>query len=1001
MRVNKKILSLIIAVIAIFTCLGISMVAYSAESNPIVIDCSAITTEPVGCVFELKNENGDSLGEFTADENGYVDLGNIPAGKYTLTSLSAQSGYSLNGESAYEFEVEATVESIVVPNISHKILNNGQKVDTKVVASGETYTYELTTQLPDTSKCLNYNDKDWYEFFIEDIITSNIRPDVSSFEVKIGDDVLVPNRDYTIGFIALPGASDDDLMIAGDFMLYNELVEANTSDLFVLGWINFNDYCKGINFCDLAKNYEVGTPITVTYNATLTDNAVSALGNSNYAAVEYTDIYSDTCRSLTPVDEVTTYTTGVEITAYGTDEQSISGSKFSFEAADTNNEIKNVKISGDATAVYNTTNNKWMITFGDSGILSIKGLNQGTYYLTEISAPNGYQTANSVILITISAMTPSEVVYNNEVSAAFQNSVYSDGAFIVNVQGVHDAILKFDCVMDYASNENTVSDVSVLRSATIANEDITIDDTETTDVEVHKEIEQKLVDGNNKTVFVKYANDEKFYDANDNVINGWKNVTSVTNYYHSGSNYSGSCYAGKYYFKNGIMQFGWQTIDDSKYYFNSDGVAVTDYKNINGKYYYFEPDGKFYTGWQKLNNKWYYFESNGNKVTGFKVINNKKYYFNNDGSMVTGSKVIGGDYYYFDSNGAMKTGWVKFDDTGKWKYYEGKNDNYDITSPWYGIAVKDTYHFINNTKYFFDKYANMRTGWIKDEYGSTKGWYYFNSDGTQKKGWNYIDGYWYYFRNTGKNYMASSGFQSVDGKRYYFNSNAQMQTGWIKLGGEWYYAATSGEFLSGWQKINNKWYYFYPTTEQMTTGFMITGSKNEKLYYFGTDGAMRENEWVWFNTGWIYFGSDGNQCTSGWKKLDSKWYYFKAGQFHYAAANEFIYDNGKEYYLKSDCSMATGTFKVNGLYCVANSDGSLTYNGWKKISGNWYYFKNGRSITGWISENGKKYYCRNSDGMMYANTTIYINGKACVFNASGEFTGYGSNGGGTSTATTK
>lgn len=91
--------------------------------------------------------------------------------------------------------------------------------------------------------------------------------------------------------------------------------------------------------------------------------------------------------------------------------------------------------------------------------------------------------------------------------------------------------------------------------------------------------------------------------------------------------------------------------------------------------------------------------------------------------------------------------------------------------------------------------VSLQVGWVKDE--NTGKWKYLNQNGEAEKGWKKVDGKWYYFDGSG--YM-STGWRSVDGKIYYFHSSGDMlASGWVqdKNSGKMYWADTEGV-------INNK-----------------------------------------------------------------------------------------------------------------------------------------------------------------------------------------------------
>ena len=75
-----------------------------------------------------------------------------------------------------------------------------------------------------------------------------------------------------------------------------------------------------------------------------------------------------------------------------------------------------------------------------------------------------------------------------------------------------------------------------------------------------------------------------------------------------------------------------------------------------------------------------------------------------------------------------------------------------------------------------------------------------------KSTWQYIDGNWYYFGNTG--IMESNGSATIENKRYYFYSDGIMAAnGWV-YSGIWHYAYASGELATGDVQINGTLYHF-------------------------------------------------------------------------------------------------------------------------------------------------------------------------------------------------
>ena len=166
---------------------------------------------------------------------------------------------------------------------------------------------------------------------------------------------------------------------------------------------------------------------------------------------------------------------------------------------------------------------------------------------------------------------------------------------------------------------------------------------------------------------------------------------------------------------------------------------------------------------------------------------------------------------------------------------------------WYslnnGSYYKNTGANIDGKSYKFDDRGYMITGWQYNVYngGDYSGWYYYDPvTGEEKRGWQLIDGKWYYLTPFG----ARSGHENINGKLYYFDPvNCDMKTGWISnpgySGTEWnYYDPVSGEKATGWRNIDGKWYYFIFGA--------LKGSQNldGEKYYFDPVNYDMQTGWV-------------------------------------------------------------------------------------------------------------------------------------------------------------
>ncbi|MBQ6539227.1 MAG: C39 family peptidase [Bacilli bacterium] len=127
---------------------------------------------------------------------------------------------------------------------------------------------------------------------------------------------------------------------------------------------------------------------------------------------------------------------------------------------------------------------------------------------------------------------------------------------------------------------------------------------------------------------------------------------------------------------NGVVQTGWQTINGKKYYFDDKfpHKAYSGYHEIDGVLYYFyggtkalrtgfhktranlyysNKDGVVQTGWQTIGERKYYFNENYpyQAARGYTIMDEKTLFFDPNGRLVTGKQVINGNEYFCTSEG--------------------------------------------------------------------------------------------------------------------------------------------------------------------------------------------------------------------------------------------------------------------------------------------------------------------------------------------------------------
>ena len=196
--------------------------------------------------------------------------------------------------------------------------------------------------------------------------------------------------------------------------------------------------------------------------------------------------------------------------------------------------------------------------------------------------------------------------------------------------------------------------------------------------------------------------------------------------------------------------------------------------------------------------------------------------------------------------------------------------------------------------------------------------------------------------------------QDADGTWYYFtNPNAKPATGWVKSGG--------------------KWYWMQPEKNgAMTTSTWITDQG--KRYYVNASGVMVKG---WFKIGsdWYYANKSGAQQMNGWVKSGSKWYWLQGDEQGLMAANQWITDQGKQYYLTGSGAMATKWVKNGSDWYYTNNSGARVMNGWIKSGSKWYWLqgdKEGLMLANEMKTIEGKQYSFAADGAMRANSQVNL-----------------------------
>ena len=328
--------------------------------------------------------------------------------KYTATFADLSFGYYVvspaSGSTSSTRHTDAILVNVTKATQGIDLKSTYPTVDKKVdndnhssAQIGDKVNFTLTSAVPDTSEYEKYTFK-----FVDTLskgLTFN-----NDVIVKVGNASLTEGADYTVG---------------------QQQQNDGTTTLT-------------IDLSNSIKAQTVGSAITVTYSATLNENAViggttdNNAGNTNAVKVVYsnnpgTDETGESKPSITH-----TYAFDFDLKKVAAAEgdqqaQALAGAKFQLKDKD-GNVIKLVKTGATDKDTYRPAKTDETgegvvetVTTPESGIIAFTGLKAGEYQLVETEAPAGYNKLTAPIKVTITAS------YNDDGTLKNYAVTYSDG----------------------------------------------------------------------------------------------------------------------------------------------------------------------------------------------------------------------------------------------------------------------------------------------------------------------------------------------------------------------------------------------------------------------------------------------------------------------------------------------------------------------------------------------------------------------------------------------
>ena len=237
--------------------------------------------------------------------------------------------------------------------------------DATDVEVGQIVTYTIKGKVPD------YTGFNTYTYRIEDTMSDGLTFNKDSLVVKVGNANVTDDTDKCT-------------------ITYDATTAPNTFKVSIT-----------------VKNFKIGDPIEVTYNATVNEKAIAVVSENEAKLIYSNNPTSDETHTITP-PVVKVYSAKIVIDKYETGSEStkLPNAKFVL--------YKEVTTDAGSSPLYykwNETDKKveWVadmtaadvVTTNDDGAAYFNGLANGDYYLVETKAPDGYNQLTEPHKVTV------------------------------------------------------------------------------------------------------------------------------------------------------------------------------------------------------------------------------------------------------------------------------------------------------------------------------------------------------------------------------------------------------------------------------------------------------------------------------------------------------------------------------------------------------------------------------------------------------------------------
>lgn len=371
----------------------------STLASVLSIDVNSTNEQIVKAVTNLGESNNAKVQKFANDFTAKALTDNLGVTKtsgkitgenttsYTFKDLDA--GYYLvyvTGGKEIQSSLVTVDKNTNTVNLKTEAPSITKKANTETVKIGQVVQYTVTGSIPDTT---GYSE---YVYKIHDELSTGL-----DF-VNDADGAALTGNTVNVKIAFTDGA---DASTAPTTALLSG-IENRTMALDLSAWVRTNQANKGKEF-------------TVIYYAKVNTNAV--VTEKNKAKLEYGNNSGDTTTTTPSEAKTPTYPLDINKIKKGSDEK-LAGAKFSLytSAEDAKNGKNAIKVSGNngnyvvnpastTTTEFESVKNIENARYN----IRVNGLAEGTYYLVETKAPDGFNKLTAPVVIKITKSTDTDV----------------------------------------------------------------------------------------------------------------------------------------------------------------------------------------------------------------------------------------------------------------------------------------------------------------------------------------------------------------------------------------------------------------------------------------------------------------------------------------------------------------------------------------------------------------------------------------------------------------